>query len=173
MTHICVGKLTILGSDNGLSPEGRQAIIWTNAGISLIGPSGIKFSEILMETNRFSFKKMHSKMSSGKCRPFCLGLNVLRIIDASPSGQRVDKISYWLYYRCYIVLSRLINSFLPPGLSRQLLSAKQTKWDSFVVVNNVCQINRKHILPNMIKIICTCVKFFFVFTTSLMPVYGA
>ena len=32
MTHICVGKLTIIGSDNGLSPDRRQAIIWTNAG---------------------------------------------------------------------------------------------------------------------------------------------
>ena len=29
-THICVGKLTIIGSDNGLSPGRRQAIIWTN-----------------------------------------------------------------------------------------------------------------------------------------------
>ena len=33
MTHICVGNLTIIGSDNGLSPSRRQAIIWTNAGI--------------------------------------------------------------------------------------------------------------------------------------------
>ena len=38
VTHICVGKLTIIGSDNGLSPERRQAIIWTNDGILLIGP---------------------------------------------------------------------------------------------------------------------------------------
>ena len=30
--HICVDKLTIIGSDNGLSPGRRQAIIWTNAG---------------------------------------------------------------------------------------------------------------------------------------------
>ena len=37
VTHICVGELTIIGSDNGLSPERRQAIIWTNAGILLIG----------------------------------------------------------------------------------------------------------------------------------------
>ena len=37
-THICVSELTIIGSDNGLSPERRQAIIWTNAGILLIGP---------------------------------------------------------------------------------------------------------------------------------------
>ena len=30
VTHICVGKLNIIGSDNGLSPEQRQAIVWTN-----------------------------------------------------------------------------------------------------------------------------------------------
>ena len=38
VTHICVSKLTIIGSDNGLSPGGHQAIILTNAGILLIGP---------------------------------------------------------------------------------------------------------------------------------------
>ena len=38
LTHICVSKLTALGSDNGLSPVWRQAIIWTNAGILWIGP---------------------------------------------------------------------------------------------------------------------------------------
>ena len=48
VTHICVGKLTIIGSDNGLSPGRRQAIICTNAGIWLIGPLGINFSEILI-----------------------------------------------------------------------------------------------------------------------------
>ena len=49
LTHICVGKLTIIGSDNGLSPGRRQAIIWTNAGILLIGPLGTNFSEIFIE----------------------------------------------------------------------------------------------------------------------------
>ena len=38
VTHICVGKLTAIGSDNGLSPGRRQAIIWTNAGVMLIPP---------------------------------------------------------------------------------------------------------------------------------------
>ena len=33
VTHICVSKLTIIGSDNSLSPGRRQAIIWTSAGI--------------------------------------------------------------------------------------------------------------------------------------------
>ena len=77
MTHICVGKLTIIGSDNGLSPERRQAIIRTNAVILLIRPLGTNFSEILIEIQTFSFKKMHLKISSAKGRPFCLGLNVL------------------------------------------------------------------------------------------------
>ena len=75
--HICVGKLTIIDSDNGLSPDRRQAIIWTNAGILIIGPWGTNFSEILVDIKAFSLKKMHLKISSAKWRPFCLGLNVL------------------------------------------------------------------------------------------------
>ena len=54
-----------------------QAIIWTNVRILLIGPPGTNFSEILIEIHTFSFKKMRFKLSSGKGRPFCLGLNVL------------------------------------------------------------------------------------------------
>ena len=59
MTHICFNKLTIIASDNGLSPGGRQAIIWTNDGILLIWSLGTNFSEILIEIHLFSFKKMH------------------------------------------------------------------------------------------------------------------
>ena len=77
VTHICVGNLTIIGPDNGLSPGRRQAIIWTNAGILLIGPWGTNFSEILIGIQAFSFKEMHLKMSSAKWCQFCLGLNVL------------------------------------------------------------------------------------------------
>ena len=44
-----VNRLTIIGSDNGLSPGRRQAIIWTNAGILLIGPLATNFNEILIE----------------------------------------------------------------------------------------------------------------------------
>ena len=74
VTHICVGKLSIIGSDNGLSPGRRQAIIWTNDGILLIGPLGTNFNEIVIGIQTFSVKKMHLKMSSGKWRPLCLGL---------------------------------------------------------------------------------------------------
>ena len=66
VTHICVSKLTIIGSNNGLSPDRRQAIIWTNAEILFIGPLGTNFNEILIEIHTFLFKKMHLKISSGK-----------------------------------------------------------------------------------------------------------
>ena len=87
VTHICVSKLTIIGSDNGLSPDPHQAIIWTNAGLLLIGPLGTNFSEILIEILTFSSKKMRLKVSSAKRRPFCPGLNVLthlRTLGADP-----------------------------------------------------------------------------------------
>ena len=77
VTHICVVKLIIIGSDNGLSPGRRQAIIWTNTGILLIGPLGTNLSEILIEILTFSFKKMRLKLSSAKWRLFGLGLNEL------------------------------------------------------------------------------------------------
>ena len=57
VTHICVSKLTIIGSDKGLSPGRRQAIIWTNDGILLIGALETNFSEILIEIQTFSFWK--------------------------------------------------------------------------------------------------------------------
>ena len=75
--HECVSKLTSIGSDNGLSPGRRQAIIWTYGGILLIGPLGTYFSEILIEIYTFPFKKIHLNMSSGKWRLICLGPNVL------------------------------------------------------------------------------------------------
>ena len=80
VTHMCVGKLTTIDSDNGLSPERRQAIIWIDVGILVIGTN---FSEFLIGVHIFSFKKMHSKMPSAKWRPFCLGLNVLTDLRGS------------------------------------------------------------------------------------------
>ena len=83
MTHICVSKLTIIGSDNGLLPGRRQAIIWTNARMLLIGPLGTNFSEILIGIQTFSFKKLHLKTSSAKWRLFCPGLNELMALQTT------------------------------------------------------------------------------------------
>ena len=75
---MCVNELTIIGPDNGLSPGRRQAIIWTSAGILLIGSLETNFSEISIEIHTFSFKKMRLKMLSAKWSSFGLGLNVLK-----------------------------------------------------------------------------------------------
>ena len=76
MTHICLGKLTITGSDNGLSPGRCQATIWTKAAILSIRPLGTNFCALLIEIQTFPFKKMRSKVSSAKWWQFCLGLNI-------------------------------------------------------------------------------------------------
>ena len=55
--HVSVQRANI-GSDNGLSPVRRQAIIWINAGILSIGQLGTSFSEFFIEMEIFSFKKM-------------------------------------------------------------------------------------------------------------------
>ena len=101
VTHICISKLTIIGSDNGLSPGRRQAIIWTNDGILLIRTFWTNFSEIVSEIHTFSFKKIHFKMSSGKWQPSCLGLNVLKIgyPQMKFTGARFSNESRWLDWK--------------------------------------------------------------------------
>ena len=77
MTHICVDNLTVTGSDNGLSPGRRQAIIGINDGILLIGQSGINFSEVLIENSYIfidenAFENVVWKMAAILSRPQCV-----------------------------------------------------------------------------------------------------
>ena len=120
VTHICVGILTITGSDNCLSPGRRQAIIWTNAGILLMVPLGTNFSEILIEILTFSIKKMHLKMSSAKWLPFWLDL------DGLTAGSIGPWLSGWLHrqYCCPYVetaipvnMGRYTPRIIPVSLS--------------------------------------------------------
>ena len=133
MTHICVVKLTIIGSDNGLSPGRRQAIIWTNAGILLIGPLGTNFNEILIGIQTFSFKKMHLKMSSAKWRPFFLGLNVLTHWHLTPhvmheyvSGSCVDH--HWFWQWLHLSLAKSWNLKKWKSLANGALR-KKVEWN--------------------------------------------
>ena len=64
--YTCVCKIIVIGSDNSLSPGRRQVVIWTNAGILIIGSLGIHFNEILSKSYTFSFKKTPVKLSSAK-----------------------------------------------------------------------------------------------------------
>ena len=60
--YASVNRISI-GSDNGLSQIRRQAIIWTDAGLSSIGPLGTKFSENLIKIQFFHLQKCIRKNS--------------------------------------------------------------------------------------------------------------
>ena len=92
--HICVSKLTIISSDDGLSPARRQAIIWINAGILLNVPLGTNFSEISIEIYKFSLKKMHLKMGTGG--HFFSGLNALNYRNNITETGRLSGWLSWL-----------------------------------------------------------------------------
>ena len=111
--HICVSRLTITGSDNGLSPRWRQAIIWTNAGILLIGPLGTNFIENLIGILTFSFSKMRLKVSSAKWRPFCLGKQlVLRFIMWIQYIEFYLKLTLRVWHHIFTLYTWLSNQFI-------------------------------------------------------------
>ena len=85
VTHICVGNLIIIGSDNGLSPDRRQATL---------SESVLEYT-LQWHFNRNSYifiKKMHFKMSSGKWPLFYLQTRVLL------SGSSTLLSSSWLAF---------------------------------------------------------------------------
>ena len=100
-----ISNQTIIGSDNGLLPDPREAIIWTNDGIRLIGPLGTNFSEILIEIATFSFKKMRLKVSSVKWRPFCLSHDVLT------HWAQIKFLKSYQHEKGWTWLQRFLNTF--------------------------------------------------------------
>ena len=61
MTHICVGKHSSNGSENGLAPT------WTITGILSIVPLETKINETLIEIQENAFEKMASILSRPQC----------------------------------------------------------------------------------------------------------
>ena len=142
VTHIGVSKLTIIGSDNGLSPGRRQAIIWTNAGILSVGPLGTNFSEILIEIRILSFKKMHLKMPSAKWRPFDLGLNVLKVSAMSfwkylPQGLMRSWWQYAVSWHCRQIIQKIIYSGRTI-IHNSYVNTCHTYYDNAVYIDGVC-----------------------------------
>ena len=151
VTHTCIGKLTIIGSDNGLSPDRRQAIIWTNAGTLLIGPWATDFNGIFIKMKQFSFKKMRLKMSSGKRRPFCFSLNVLtdnpkpKFPDVIPSfhAKTAARLGHNLVYGifgCWLIILRR-------GEYRKVSNIRRTKCQNLNDSRLVLQLS----VPNPLK----------------------
>ena len=87
VTHICVSKITIMGSDNGLSPDRRQAIIWTNARLLSIKPLRTYLNENLIKKQQFSLKKNARenvvwKMASILSRLQCVNNEFLNFLES-------------------------------------------------------------------------------------------
>ena len=120
--YICVNKLAIIGSDNGLSPGRCRAIIWTNDGILLIWPLRTNFSEILGEIYTFSFRKMRFKMSSAKWPPFCLGLNVLNFDQHNHIAFQKDCKHKPLQQKC-VLLMKINDSSLRIKIKKYQITA--------------------------------------------------
>ena len=103
--HIWISKLTTVGSDNGLSPDRRQAITWTNAEILLIQTSTTNLIEIISDIHTFPFLKMHLKMPSATFyRPQCVkhvwtlklaGRQASYFIDCSGVEGSQGDVSLW------------------------------------------------------------------------------
>ena len=105
--HICVCNLTTIGSDNGLSPDRRQANIYTNAEILLIGPLGTNFSEIFNRNSNIfieenEFQNIVCEMLSISSRPQC----VKDLINWQPSSHSPElNTTQWIQVRIIMLLN--------------------------------------------------------------------
>ena len=98
--HICIGNVTTIVSNNGLSPNWHQGNIWTNAEILLIGPLGTNLSEILIQIHSFSFiENVVRKMVAILFWPQC----VQKVIDFTACCPDDIMTQKPLLYQCFIV----------------------------------------------------------------------
>ena len=89
-------------------PDGAKPL----SGILLIGPLGTNFSEILIEIHISSFKKTHLKMSSAKCRPSGLGLNVIILVSKRGQSSPYHGLPHWLHtWRPMFCRQHFANAF--------------------------------------------------------------
>ena len=86
MTHIYVSKLSIISSDNGLSPGRRQAIIWTDTGILTLGNkrqwNHNRNLYIIIQENAFEnvVREIGDHLSQPRCLNVCM-LHVAFVIN--------------------------------------------------------------------------------------------
>ena len=105
LTHICISKLTTIGSDNGLSPDRHQAIIWTSARFCQLNPweqTSVKFHRILyIFIDENAFEIVVWKLAAILPRPQC---------DNPPGPEVVESIRWLLMQRFVSTASVLAAS---------------------------------------------------------------
>ena len=153
-THICVSKLAIIGSDNGLSPIRRRAIIWVNNAILLIGP---------LWTNFIHF---HSRKCVWKCRPGN-GAILSRAQCVNCLGFRKDEMLSWacniLPQICVLFTVKIIWLYM------FIFVCGQPSWFPGAARQNTRELrSTTHTYPWLILIITWCRRFPSVQTNILL-----
>ena len=97
---------------------------WNIWSLLLILPSGTNFSEMLVEIQAFSFRKMHLKMLSVKWWSFCLSLNVLmdgvflvKLFSVKCHWTLLMISQYWLMTSCHQATSHYRSQCWPIFMS--------------------------------------------------------
>ena len=133
-----------------LAPKPTKPLSRIKIEILSIGTWGTNFNENLSEIRKFSFKKMHLKMSSGNWRPFCLCLGMLTIclplarpgFETSRLRKRVSSLVF--HGSAYIIRFR---ETLNPNYSDVIMSAMASQITGVLIVcSTVCSgaAQRKH-----------------------------
>ena len=111
VTHICARKLTTIGSDNGLSRGRHQAIIWTNAGLLLIGPWRTNFHEILIDIH--TFENVVWEMATILFRPQCVKYLTLMVME---SGYWVSIMAADALTTCIVKSLNMVSNIWERGI---------------------------------------------------------
>ena len=116
---VCVDILTIIGSDNGLSPGQRQAIIWTNDRILSIRPLGIRNSYIFIQ--EYAFEKVFCKMGVILSQPQCVNFIVSNVpVSTSVGTAMTSPLHYIHWYSKGLMLVDWFNVITPTGIQSNL-----------------------------------------------------
>ena len=126
VTHICISKLTIIGSDRGLFPSWHQAIIWTNAWILLIWPCGTYFNGFFEQYSYISIQENALENVVWKWQPFSLALNVLTNHTYHSFVTQLTSVGY---DNAYQQLSRSL-----PGWKYYQMHTRYNVWCCYVSV---------------------------------------
>ena len=127
VTHMCVSRLTTIGSYNGLSPDRRQAIIWNNAGILLVGPLGTKLqwklykkSYICIQENAFgnlvremaailSRLQYVKRIESSELPPYIMFINIFLNSNVSVFMEKLEMAHALLYVQILCAVSKVVR----------------------------------------------------------------
>ena len=106
MTHICIGDLTTIVSDKGLSPNQRQVINCTNAEVLLIEPLGTKFygnfnrnSYIFIQAN--AVENITRKVADILSWPQCVLMELILLLF--PAVLVIDMLSLVIDYNSKVL----------------------------------------------------------------------